>query len=147
MRVPDPIVEEVRAIRDRIAKEFGYDIDRLGRELQRRQAMNARPVVRLRQSIAASRAGLSSVRGSGRLPPMSPPLPRITVDPRVCGGQPCVRGLRIPVSLVLKHLAAGQTPEQVVDEFPELEVADIRECLKYAAWLASGRSVDVSPAA
>lgn len=74
-------------------------------------------------------------------------LTRITVDPHVCGGQPCVRGLRIPVSLVLKHLAAGRTPEQIVDEFPELEIDDIRECLRYAAWLASGRSVDLSPAA
>jgi len=57
-----------------------------------------------------------------------------------------VRGLRIPVSLVLRHLAAGKTPQQVVDEFPELEVEDIGDCLRYAAWLASGRSV-ASPSA
>lgn len=77
---------------------------------------------------------------------MVQPLTRITADPKVCGGRPCVRGLRIPVSLVLKHLAAGRTPQQVVEEFPELEPADIRECLRYAAWLASGRSV-VPPSA
>jgi uncharacterized protein (DUF433 family) len=78
---------------------------------------------------------------------MASALHRITVDPRVCNGQPCVRGLRIPVSLVLKYLAGGRTPEQVVDEFPELELDDIRECLQYAAWLASGRSVELPPAA
>jgi uncharacterized protein (DUF433 family) len=74
-------------------------------------------------------------------------LARITVDPHVCGGQPCVRGLRIPVSLILKHLAAGRTPEQIVDEFPELEVEDVREALRYASWLASGRTIEVSSAA
>jgi uncharacterized protein (DUF433 family) len=78
---------------------------------------------------------------------MPGPLARITVDPRVCGGQPCVRGLRIPVALVLKYLAAGKTPEQVVDEFPELEVSDVLECLRYAAWLASERRLEIPPAA
>lgn len=60
------------------------------------------------------------------------------MDPQVCQGQACIRGLRIPVSLVLKHLAAGRTPEQIVDDFPELEVEDVREALRYASWLASG---------
>jgi uncharacterized protein (DUF433 family) len=74
-------------------------------------------------------------------------LTRITVDPRLCGGKPCIRGLRIPVSVVLVHLADGQTPQQIADEYPELEVEDIAECLRYAAWLASGRSVEIPPAA
>lgn len=78
---------------------------------------------------------------------MASPLQRITVDPRVCGGQPCVRGLRIPVSLVLKYLAAGKSAAQIVDEFPELEVDDIAESLQYAAWLASGRSIELPTAA
>lgn len=78
---------------------------------------------------------------------MAAALPRITVDPRVCGGQPCVRGLRITVALVLRHLAAGQTPQQIAEEYPELEVDDVLECLRYAAWLASGRVVDLPPAA
>lgn len=72
---------------------------------------------------------------------------RITVDPAVCGGQPCVRGLRTPVSVVLRHLAGGQTPQQIVTDFPELELNDIPECLRYAAWLASVRTVDVPSAA
>jgi uncharacterized protein (DUF433 family) len=48
---------------------------------------------------------------------------------------------------VLKHLAAGQSAQQVVAEYPELELEDVAECLRYAAWLASGRSVELSPAA
>jgi uncharacterized protein (DUF433 family) len=78
---------------------------------------------------------------------MDAPLTRITADPNVCGGQACLRGLRIPVSLVLKYLAAGRTPAQVVDEFPELELDDISEALRYAAWLASGRTVPLPSAA
>lgn len=74
-------------------------------------------------------------------------LTRITVDPRMCGGQPCVRGLRIPVSLLLKHLAAGRTQDDIIDEFPELEVEDIREALRYASWLASGRTIEIRSAA
>ena len=74
-------------------------------------------------------------------------LARITINAQVCGGQPCVRGLRIPVSLVLKYLAAGKAPAEVIDEFPELEPEDIGECLRYAAWLASGRDVPIPPAA
>ena len=78
---------------------------------------------------------------------MEPAIKRITVDPRVCQGQPCVRGLRIPVSVVLKYLADGKSPAEIVDEFPELEVADVSDCLRYAAWLASGRAVELPPAA
>lgn len=74
-------------------------------------------------------------------------MKRITVEPTVCQGQPCVRGLRIPVSLVLKYLADGKTAAEIVDEFPELEVEDISECLRYAAWLASGRVSALPPAA
>ncbi len=72
---------------------------------------------------------------------------RITANPDVCGGQPCVSGLRIPVSGVLKHLASGKTPVQIMDEFPELEPEDISACLHYAAWLASGGSIDTTSAA
>lgn len=68
-------------------------------------------------------------------------IARITADPMVLSGQPCVRGLRITVTRVLEYLAAGRTAEQVLAEFPELELEDISECLRYAAWLASGRTI------
>jgi uncharacterized protein (DUF433 family) len=60
-------------------------------------------------------------------------MERITVDPQQCGGRPCVRGMRIRVSDVLDLLANGLTPEQIVVELPDLEVADVHACLRYAS--------------
>jgi uncharacterized protein (DUF433 family) len=60
-------------------------------------------------------------------------LSRITIDPEQCGGRPCVRGMRIRVIDVLELLAAGETPEQILAEFPYLEPDDIRASLLYAA--------------
>ena len=58
---------------------------------------------------------------------------RITVDPEQCGGRPCIRGMRIRVSDVLDLLANGLTPEQVLEELPDLELEDIRASLKFAS--------------
>jgi uncharacterized protein (DUF433 family) len=58
---------------------------------------------------------------------------RITVDPEQCGGRPCIRGMRIRVSDVLDLLASGLTPEEVVEELPDLEPADIHACLHFAS--------------
>jgi len=52
----------------------------------------------------------------------------ITTDPGVCHGAPCVRGLRIPVSVVLRHLAAGKSAAEIVEEFPELTGEDVAAC-------------------
>lgn len=60
-------------------------------------------------------------------------LKRITINPKQCGGRPCVRGMRIRVSDVLELLAGGLTPEQVVDELDDLEPDDIKACLTFAA--------------
>ena len=57
----------------------------------------------------------------------------ITIDPQRRGGRACVRDLRISVGDVLGWLAGGMTPEQVVADYPELTLADIRACLGYAA--------------
>jgi uncharacterized protein (DUF433 family) len=64
---------------------------------------------------------------------MSSLLDRITIDAEQCGGRPCIRGMRIRVSDVLELLAAGETPEQILDEYPYLEADDISACLQYAA--------------
>ncbi len=61
---------------------------------------------------------------------------RITFDPQLMGGQACVRGMRIPVSLILNLVANGMTNKQILREYPDLEPEDIAECLHYAAWLA-----------
>jgi uncharacterized protein (DUF433 family) len=58
---------------------------------------------------------------------------RITVNPDQCGGRPCVRGLRIRVTDVLDLLASGLSPEQVLEELPDLEVEDISACLRFAS--------------
>ena len=58
---------------------------------------------------------------------------RITVDPEQCGGRPCIRGMRIRVIDVLDLLANGLTPEQVLDELPDLEPEDILACLRFAS--------------
>jgi len=58
---------------------------------------------------------------------------RITVNPEQCGGRPCIRGMRIRVTDVLDLLAAGLTPAQVLEEMPDLELADIQAVLKFAA--------------
>lgn len=61
---------------------------------------------------------------------------RITVNPEVCMGQPTVRGMRITVAFVLKLLASGMGPAEIVRAYPELEEEDIKQCMEYAAWLA-----------
>lgn len=58
---------------------------------------------------------------------------RITINSAVCGGRPCIRGMRIRVSDVLDLLANGLSPIEIVDELPDLEFADIQACLKYVA--------------
>ena len=58
--------------------------------------------------------------------------PRITVNPKQCGGRPCVRGMRIRVSDVLDLFAAGLSSEQILADLPDLEAEDLKACLNYA---------------
>lgn len=67
---------------------------------------------------------------------------RITVDPNVCTGKPCIRGLRFPVSRLLGLLAAGETKETILKAYPYLEAEDITEALRYAAFLAEEETVE-----
>lgn len=60
-------------------------------------------------------------------------IERITVNPRQCGGRPCIRGMRIRVTDVLDLLASGLTHEQVLEELPDLEPEDIEACLRFAS--------------
>jgi len=66
---------------------------------------------------------------------------RITFDPRILGGRACVRGMRIPVSVIVGQIAHGATVEEVLREYPDLEREDVNEALEYAAWLAQERVV------
>ncbi|HKA54040.1 MAG TPA: DUF433 domain-containing protein [Candidatus Binatia bacterium] len=69
-------------------------------------------------------------------------LERITIDPNVCTGKPCIRGLRFPVSRLLGLLAAGETRETILKAYPYLEAEDIDEALRYAAYLAEEETVE-----
>lgn len=60
-------------------------------------------------------------------------LGRITIDPTVCHGKPTIRGLRYPVEAMLEYLAAGDTFDDILTEFPELEREDLQACLQFAA--------------
>src|SRR5829696_10430577 len=70
---------------------------------------------------------------------------RITIDPSVCTGKPCIRGLRFPVARLLGLMAAGETREQILKEYPYLESGDIDEPLRYAASLAEDETVELAP--
>lgn len=69
---------------------------------------------------------------------------RITIDPNVCTGKPCIRGLRFPVSRLLGLLASGETRETILKAYPYLEPQDINEALLYAAYLAEEETVEFS---
>ena len=61
---------------------------------------------------------------------------RITFDPKIMGGRACIRGMRIPVSVVVGQIAHGATVEEVLREYPDLEQEDVAQALAYTAWLA-----------
>ena len=74
------------------------------------------------------------------------PLTRITFDPAVMGGKPCIRGLRVTVGMILGLLAAGRTTEEILCAYPYLEADDIREALAYGAWRAEEIDVPLGAA-
>ena len=71
---------------------------------------------------------------------------RITIDPAICTGKPCIRGLRFPVARLLGLLASGETRERILTAYPYLESDDIDEALRYAASLAEDETIDLVPA-
>jgi uncharacterized protein (DUF433 family) len=64
-----------------------------------------------------------------------PEFKRITFSPDLMGGQACIRGMRIPVSLIVNLVANGMTSDQIIEEYPDLEPDDVKESLFYASWL------------
>ena len=70
---------------------------------------------------------------------------RITIDSAVCTGKPCIRGLRFPVARLLGLLAAGENRDQILKAYPYLELGDIDEVLRYAAYLAEDETVELAP--
>jgi len=76
-----------------------------------------------------------------------PIVDRITVNPKVMAGVPCIRGLRIPVATVVNMIACGMTPAEVVEELPPLELEDVAAALRFAADLAADREITLRPTA
>jgi uncharacterized protein (DUF433 family) len=74
---------------------------------------------------------------------MAADLERISIDPEICFGRPCIRGTRIWVSLILDWLADGMSYEQILEEYPQLTVEDIRAALAYGAGMTRERYVDL----
>ena len=70
-------------------------------------------------------------------------LDRITVDPNVCFGKPCIRDLRIPVHLILDLVASGESFDNILANYPELEPDDIKQALEYAAILTREKVISV----
>jgi uncharacterized protein (DUF433 family) len=70
-------------------------------------------------------------------------FPRITIDPAVCTGKPCIRGLQFPVARLLGLLAAGESWEQILANCAYIEAGDIDEALRYAAFLADDETLEL----
>jgi uncharacterized protein (DUF433 family) len=71
-------------------------------------------------------------------------LNRITINPEVMGGKPCIRGMRVTVGTVVGLMAAGRSPQEILEAYPYLEEADIYEALTYAAWRVEEREVNLN---
>ena len=74
---------------------------------------------------------------------MNPLLQRISIDPGVCFGKPCIRGTRIWVSLILDFLANGMSIEEILREYPQLTEEDVRAAIAYGAEMARERYVEI----
>ena len=74
---------------------------------------------------------------------MNPLLERISVDPNVCFGKPCVRGTRIWVSLLLDQLAAGTSIDEILADYPQLQRVDVLAAIAYGAEMSRERYVDL----
>ena len=73
-------------------------------------------------------------------------LSRITFDPQVMGGKPCIRGMRVTVGTIVGVVASGKTVDEVLADYPYLAREDILEALSYAAWRAEEREVPLASA-
>ncbi len=73
---------------------------------------------------------------------MSGSFDRITFDPSVMGGKPCIRGQRVTVGMIVGQIAAGQAIDELVADFPYLEREDITKALRFAAWRAEEREIE-----
>jgi uncharacterized protein (DUF433 family) len=91
------------------------------------------PLAQQRRPVGERTAMIDNGSTTGK---SMPQLTRITRDPAVMGGKPCIRGMRVTVGTVVGLVAAGRTRDEILREYPYLEAEDIAEALAYAAWRA-----------
>ena len=72
-------------------------------------------------------------------------LPRITFDPQIMGGKPCIRGMRVTVGMILGQLGEGSTIDELLEDYPYLEREDVLAALRYGSWLAQERELELEP--
>jgi uncharacterized protein (DUF433 family) len=72
-----------------------------------------------------------------------PEFDRITFDPHIMGGRACIRGMRIPVSVIVSQVAHGAPTEEILKGYPDIEPEDIQQALQYAAWLTQEQVLSV----
>ena len=72
-------------------------------------------------------------------------LDRITQDPQIMGGKACIRGMRVTVGMIVGHIEAGHSVDELLADYPYLEREDILQALRYAAWRAEEREVILAP--
>jgi uncharacterized protein (DUF433 family) len=70
-------------------------------------------------------------------------MDRISIDPTICHGKPCIKGTRVWVSLIVDNLAAGSTEDEILEAYPSLATEDIRAALAYAAEMTRERYVEI----
>ena len=73
-------------------------------------------------------------------------FPTITVDPAVMGGKPCIRGMRVTVGMILDEIGAGTTIDDLLKAFPYVRREDVTEAVRFGAWLARFRDVELAEA-
>lgn len=73
-------------------------------------------------------------------------LERITQNPGVMGGRPCIRGMRVTVGMLVGQIAGGRTPDELLADYPYLEREDILQALRYAAWRSEERELTLAEA-
>lgn len=71
------------------------------------------------------------------------PLKRITIDPKVMGGKPCIRGMRVTVGTIVGLFACGKTTVDILADYPYLEMEDVMAALSYAAWRSEERELEM----
>ena len=72
------------------------------------------------------------------------PFPRITQNSAVMGGKPCIRGMRVTVGMIVGQIGAGRTIEELLEDYPYLERADMLEALRFAAWRVQEREIELA---